>query len=255
MTDLESPLTDAPPPAPRRSRRNIIVAIAAGVVVVVALVAGAGEWYVRDKVKSCMSSQFQNEVGTPVRIGLGSRPVLLDWMDGTVPSLTIDSEGDQFGPAVGMKVHAVVRDIRLEDSAQRAGTVGSSEADVNWSADGIAATLKQRFAGMVTGVTTNAADGTIEIDGLFSTKLTVRPSVADGVVNIVTQNAQVLGIGLPTDLVDSIVKALTSGFQQKYPVGLTARSVHVTDTGVNVTLGGSHFDLPKPPAGQQNVCT
>ena len=55
-----------------------------------------GEFYVRDKVKSCMSSQFQQQLGTQVSIGLGAKPVLLDWMDKSVPSLTLDSQGNQF---------------------------------------------------------------------------------------------------------------------------------------------------------------
>jgi hypothetical protein len=256
MTDLESPMTDdTQPPAPRRNRRNVLVVSAVAVVVALVACLVGGEFYLRDKVKSCLSSQFQSAVGTPVSVGLGATPVLVDWLDKHVSQLTLDSQGGQFGPARGMKVHAVVRDIRLQSDDHRAGTVGSSEADVTWDSEGIADTLKQSLAGTVSGVKTNPSDGTIEVDGILNSTLTVKPAVRDGAVNMQAQNASILGFGLPDDLVDSVVKQLTSGLQQQYPLGMTVKSMQITDSGVSLTLTGGNYDLPKPPPNQQNTCT
>lgn len=256
MTDLESPLTDdTQPPAPRRNRRNILVVTSVAVVVALVACLVGGEFYVRHKVKSCLSSQFQNAIGTPVDVGLGATPVLVDLADKHISRLTVDSQGDQFGPAQGMKVHAVVRDIHLQGDDKRAGTIDSSEADVTWGSDGIADTLKQKLAGTVSGVKTNSSDGTIEVDGILSSTLILKPTVDNGAVAVQTQSASIAGFGLPDELVDSVVKLLTSGLQQQYPIGMTVTAVQVTDSGVNLTLTGGRYDLPKPTPGQnQNSC-
>jgi hypothetical protein len=231
-------------PTAARPRRLLTVIAVALVVALVAVLVG-GEIYARHRVKSCLSNQLGSQFGTKVSVGLGLKPVLIDMLDHNIPSLTIDTAGDRFGPAIGMKVHAKLTDIRTEDNGKRAGTIASSSADVHWSSDGIADTLKEALAGTVTGVKTNAGDGTLEIDGILGAQLVVKPVVADDKIEVKTQNAQVLGFGLPTDLVDSVVKLITASLQQNYPLGMTVKSVRVVDDGVQVGLQGGQYDLPR----------
>ncbi len=121
------------------------------------------------------------------------KPVLLQAVDKKVPYISIDSDDSSFGPATGMQVHAKVNDINLQPSAGNSGTVGSSSADVTWSTAGILATLQeQTFGGLVSGVTADSSAGTLAFDvgpvGLA--KLTVKPTVTNGVVDVQTVGAR-----------------------------------------------------------------
>jgi hypothetical protein len=239
-------------PSLRRVRTVVVIVVIAVVVALVALLVG-GEAYARHRVKSCLSNQLSGPFGTKVTVGLGAKPVLLDMLDHRISSVTIDTPGDQFGPAVGMKVHVAVNDVRMENSSKGAGTIGSSSADVTWSSDGIAQTLKKSLDGLVQQVQADPADDVLEIDGILGTKITVRPQITNGVVEVTTQTAQVLGIGLPADLVDSVLQSMTTSLQQPYPLGMRTQSVRVTDSGVAVNLRGGRYDLPPVPPGT-DVC-
>lgn len=238
----------------RTSNRNRLTVIAVASVVALLAVVIGGEFYARHRVTSCMSAQFRKELGSKVDIGLGWKPVLIEMIDGKVPTITIDSADIKFGPALGMKVHAEAKGIQLEDSGQRAGTIDHSTAHVVWTVDGIGDTLRdQAFGTLVSGVKTNPADGTLIFEGLSGLgRLTVTPVVQHGTVQVHTKNAQVLGFGLPTDLVDGIVK-IVAGSLQNYPIGMSAQSVTITDAGLEMSLAGGRFDLPREQAGV--VCT
>ncbi len=125
-----------------RSNRVLVISL----VVIAALVAVlvGGELFVRHRVKTCMADQFESQLGSQVDVGLSWKPVLLQSIDKNVPYITIDSDDTKFGPAQGMQVHAQVNDIRIENTADSSGTIGSSDADVTWSTAGILATLQQQ---------------------------------------------------------------------------------------------------------------
>ncbi|WP_280511698.1 LmeA family phospholipid-binding protein [Nocardia farcinica] len=230
-------MTTSPPAAPRVSRRTLVIALAVvATLLVTALV--AGEAYARHAVSKCISSQFEQEMGSKIDVGFGAKPLLITWLDGKVSSVTVDSKDDKFGPAVGMNVHATFRDVEVADNG-KGGTVGSSEADVTWSNDGI----EQTLAGMVSGVRSSAASDVITLDVLGGlAQLQVRPQVRDGAVDVQTMSAEVLGIGLPTDLVAGIVNVFTESLQS-YPMGLRATEIEVTDNGIDVHLAGGRTEL------------
>ncbi|OYD68706.1 LmeA family phospholipid-binding protein [Rhodococcus sp. OK302] len=229
--------------APPRNRVLIVLLVV--IAVLVAALVG-GELYVRNQVKTCMADQFQSELGSQVDVGLSWKPVLLQAVDKKVPYISIDSDDSSFGPASGMQVHAKVNDIDLQPSAGNSGTIGSSTADVTWSTAGILTTLQQQaFGGLVTGVTTDSAAGTLSFDvgpaGLA--KLTVKPTVTDGVVDVKTVGAEVLGFGLPTDLVDGVVQTLTDSLQT-YPLGMQPTKLTVTDSAIQISLEGGAYAMP-----------
>ena len=120
-------------PAQRSPHRRRILLIALAVVIALVAALIAGELYARHSVKSCMSQQFRDQIGTNVDIGLSAKPMLLQLIDKQVPYITVDSENSEFGPAKGMKVHARVNDIKIDQTAQSSGTIGSSDADVDWT--------------------------------------------------------------------------------------------------------------------------
>ncbi|EHI40606.1 hypothetical protein OPAG_00647 [Rhodococcus opacus PD630] len=234
-----------------RSNRVLVISL----VVIAALVAVlvGGELFVRNRVKTCMADQFESQLGSQVDVGLSWKPVLLQSVDKNVPYITIDSDDTKFGPAQGMQVHAQVNDIRIENTADSSGTIGSSDADITWSTAGILATLQQQaFGSLISGVTADSSAGTLRFSvgpaGLAD--LTVKPEIVNGTVKVQTVGAEILGFGLPTDLVDGVVQTLTSSLQT-YPLGMQPTSLKVTDDAIEITLEGGAYTMPAAGTQQQ----
>lgn len=235
----------------RKRNRTVTIAVVL-VAALVAVLVGA-EVYVRNRATTCLAQSFESELGTGVDVDLSWKPVLLQLLDRQVPSVALDSDDTAFGPAQQMQVHAEVNDVDLRDSAEGAGTIGSSSADVSWPTSGILATVQSQSVGsLVTDVTAdeNAGTLTFTVGGQGLAEFTARPVVNGGVVTVETTDATILGIGLPTALVDGVVEILTSGLQQ-YPLGMQATEVNVTDSGIDLRLEGGRFVLPEAPQGQQ----
>lgn len=238
-------------------KRNRLTTIAVVLVAVLVAVVVGAEVYVRNRATTCLAQSFESELGTGVDVDLSWKPVLLQLVDKQVPSVTLDSDDTAFGPAQQMQVHAEVRDVDLRQSADSAGSIGSSRAEVDWPTAGILATVQGQSVGaLVTDVTANADAGTLTftVGGAGLAEFTVRPVISDGVVSVETTDASVLGLGLPTALVDGVVDILASSLQQ-YPLGMRATEVHVTDSGVQLTLEGEQFTLPPASAGQEQQST
>lgn len=225
----------------KRSRTPLI-AVTVVVVLLVALI--GGELFVRQQIESCLASELESEIGSQVDVGLGLKPVLLSVLDRKVSSVTVDSDDARFGPAEGMVVHAQAHDVEIDRDAGSGGTIGSSSADVDWSTEGITRTLQSQGIGaLVSGVSSDASAGTLEFAIGALGKLTVEPRVAAGAVDVRTVDASILGLGIPTDLVDSIVEVLTDSLQV-YPLGMTPTALAVTDAGIELTLEGGQYTIP-----------
>ncbi|MBY4227931.1 DUF2993 domain-containing protein [Rhodococcus fascians] len=231
------------------ARRSTVPLIAVSVVVVLLVAVIGGELFVRQQIKSCLAGQLESELGSQVEVGLGFKPVLLSLVDKKVSSVTVDSDDARFGPAEGMVVHAEANDLNLTQSADSGGTIGSSSADISWSTDGITRTLQSQGIGaIVSGVTSDASAGTLEFAVGALAKLTVKPQVTGGKVDVQTIDASILGLGIPTDLVDSVVGVLTDSLQA-YPLDMAPTSLTVTDSGIELALEGGQYTIP---ATQQN---
>lgn len=236
----------------QRKRTPLVTIAVILAAVLVAVLVGA-EVYVRNRATTCIAQSFESELGTGVDVDLSWKPALWQLVDRRVPSVTLDSDDTAFGPAQEMQVHAVVRDVDLRDSAEGAGTIGSSLAEVTWPTSGILSTVQAQSVGaLISDVTTDPTAGTLTfvVGGNGLAEFTVRPVVSNGLVGIETVDASVLGFGLPTALLDGIVEILTAGLQQ-YPLGMQASSVEITESGIDLTLEGSRYVLPEMPEGAQ----
>ncbi|MGW6427758.1 LmeA family phospholipid-binding protein [Nocardia sp. NPDC055053] len=234
------------PQRPKVGRRTLVIALVVVAVLLVAAIAST-EAYARHQISRCISSSFEQEMGSSIDVSFGPKPMLITYLDGKVGSVTIDSEDNKFGPAVGMVVHAEFEDIELVDRGRGGGTIGGSSAEVTWNNAGIAQTL----GGMVSGVQSSSSTGLITLDVLGGlAQLEVQPMVRNGNVEVETKSAQLLGIGLPTDLVQGIVEVFTQSLQS-YPLGLRAQEVKVTDDGVVVQLSGGKTQLETVSADRQ----
>ncbi|WP_433730842.1 LmeA family phospholipid-binding protein [Nocardia sp. CA-129566] len=229
------------------NRRALVIALVV-VAILLATVLVGGEAYARHQVSRCISTQFEKDMGSKIDVSFGPKPMLLTWIDGKVGQVKVDSADSKFGPAVGMVVHARFNDLEITDSGRTGGTIGSSSADVTWGNDGIRETL----GGLVSGVSSSASSGMLTLDVLGGlAQLQVKPQVKNGVVEVETMSAALLGIGLPTDLVSGIVDTFTQSLQS-YPLGLKATEIKVTDSGIAVKLAGGRTELP---ADQGNNAT
>lgn len=229
------------------NRRALVIALVV-VAILLATVLVGGEAYARHQVSRCISSQFEKDMGSKIDVSFGPKPMLLTWIDGKVGQVKVDSADSKFGPAVGMVVHARFNDLEVTDSGRTGGTIGSSSADVTWGNDGIRETL----GGLVSGVSSSASSGMLTLDVLGGlAQLQVKPQVKNGVVEVETMSAALLGIGLPTDLVSGIVDVFTQSLQS-YPLGMKATEIKVTDSGIAVKLAGGRTELP---AAQGNNTT
>ncbi|MGU3436554.1 DUF2993 domain-containing protein [Actinomycetes bacterium M1A6_2h] len=238
----------------RRKSRLPLIAL----IVVVAFLAAVigGEFYARNRVETCLANQFESELGSQIDVGLGFYPVLVQLATKEFKSVEITSDDTKFGPAQDMKVSAEIDDVNLNNvSDTSSGTIGSSSANVDWSNSGIQATLaSQGIGGLISGVTSDAAAGTLNfaiVGGLAELK--VKPVVAGDKIEVQTIDASILGFGIPTDLADSVVSVLTDSLQA-YPLGMTPKSIEVTDTGLKMSLAGGAYTLPAAQDGQQISC-
>ncbi|MGW5387965.1 LmeA family phospholipid-binding protein [Nocardia sp. NPDC003963] len=225
--------------APKVSRRTVVIALVTVIVLVVAALIG-GEAYARHRIASCISSQFEKEMGSQIDVGFGAKPLLLTWLDGKVSRMDVDSKGDEFGPAVDMQVHAQFRDIEMAEGSNSGSSVGSSSADVSWSNSGISRTLQ----GLVSDVQSDPGTGqlTMKVLGGFGA-MQLTPQIKDGKVDIDVAQAQFLGIGVPDDLAQGVVDLMTESLQT-YPMGLQPTALQVTDNGIAVDLSGGPTELP-----------
>ena len=84
-------------------------------------------------------------------------------------------------------------------------------------------------------------------------QLQVQPVVRNGAVEIETKSARLLGIGMPTDLVQGIVELFSQSLQS-YPMGLKPTDIKVTDNGIDVRLAGGYTELPANQGSSEMSC-
>ncbi len=227
------------------------LSIVLAVVIVVALVfAGllGGELYARNRADTVVASVVECVVRDDVTASFGVfPPFLFQHVSGHYTNIRIETAGNQLRDARGMKLNLDINDVRLEDTPTSGGSVGSLLANISWSAEGIKETIQGAIplvGSFVTGVTTNSADGTIELEGALGS-ITTRPEVVNGGISLQVENLTGLGFTLPREIVQPALDAFTAELTQDYPMDIRADSIEVTDTGVVSQFSTSNASIPK----------
>ena len=227
------------------------------VVIVVALVlAGvlAGELYARNRADSVVTKATECVVQDSAKASFGVvPPFLLQHMSGHYTNINIETAGNQVRQAKGMKVTINIKDVRLEDTANSSGSIGSLIANIDWSSEGIKQTIQDAIpliGSFVTGVTTNPSAGTIELQGALGT-ITAKPAVVDNGISLQVTELTGLGFSLPRETVQPALDAFTSTLTKNYPLGIHADSVAVTDSGVVSQFSTQNASIPK---GNEDPC-
>jgi hypothetical protein len=248
-----SPPSRQPREAEKKRRRGFlnrqsIILIA---VIVVALVAGGlagAELYARNRADAILVEVAECVVEDGVSISFGVNPPFL-WqhITGHYTNISVSTAGDRVQGADGMTADVTLKDVRLQDTADSKGTIGSLNATLTWKSEGIKDTVVENLPGvgnLVTGVTTQPGVGAIVLEA-GDNSVTAKPVVTDGDLNL-----QVLEVNgpLPQDTVQSALNDLTKKLNDNYPLGIHADSVEVTETGVVGKFSSQDASIPKEDA-------
>ena len=227
------------------------------VVIVIALVAAgllAGELYARSRADEVVARAAQCVVQDNATVSFGALPpFLMQHISGHYTNIHFETAGNRIRQAKGMKVNVVIKDVRLEDTANSSGSIGSLVANVTWSSQGIKDTIQNAIplvGAFVTGVTTNPSAGTIELQGALGS-ITAKPAVADNGISLQVTEMTGLGFTLPRETVQPALDVFTSQLTKNYPLGIHADAVQVTDSGVVSQFSTENASIPK---GNEDPC-
>ena len=247
---MAAPDRQKPEGKKRRSWRNpqslLLIAI-----IVVALVVGGlagAELYARHRADTILVAVAECVVKDRATISFGVNPPFL-WqhITGHYTNISVSTAGNQVQEAKGMTADVTLKDVRLQDSADSKGTIGSLNATLSWKSAGIKDTVAANLpvvGSLITGVSTDPAAGTV-VMAAGSGSVTAKPVVSDGDLGL-----QVVDVNgpLPKDTVQTALDNLTKKLNDNYPLGIHADSVEVTDTGVVGKFSSQNASIPKADA-------
>ncbi|MGB3480724.1 MAG: DUF2993 domain-containing protein [Mycobacterium sp.] len=227
------------------------------VVIVVAMTAAgliAGELYARKRANEVVGAAVACIVGDAANASFGfAPPFLWQHMTGHYTNISIETAGNQIRDAKGMKVVIDVDDVRLGSTGTSSGTIGSLVANISWSTEGIKQTVQgviPLFGGIVSNVTTNTGDGTIRLEGALGS-VVAKPTVVGGGLSLEVLQVSGLGFTLPRETVQPALDVFTKQLTKDYPMGITADSVDVTDSGVKAVFSAQNASMPR---GEEDPC-
>ncbi len=185
-----------------------------------------------------------------------SPPFLWQHITGNYTNISIQTAGHQIKDAKEMKADLSISNVRLHSSADSSGTIGSLDATLTWPSAGIKETIQDMvplLGNLVSDVTTNPGDGTVELKGAFGLgDVTVKPEVVNGGLSLQVQSVTGLGsIRLPKETIQPALDDFASMLTKKYPLGVHADSVQVTDSGVVARFSARDAVMP---AHSQDPC-
>jgi hypothetical protein len=247
------PPASASPAGKKRRGRNLQSIVLIAIIVVAVLVGGlaSAELYARHRADSVLVEVAECVVQDGASVSFGVNPPFL-WqhITGHYTNISVTTAGDRVQDAKGMTAQVNLADVRLHDSADSKGVIGSLDATLSWKSWGIKDTVAENLPGvgnLVTGVRTDPAAGTIILDA-GTNSVTAKPVVTDGDLNL--EVVDVTG-PLPKDAVQTALNDLTKRLNDNYPLGIHADSVEVTDDGVVGKFSSQDASIPKE---DENAC-
>ncbi|CDQ42708.1 MULTISPECIES: LmeA family phospholipid-binding protein [Mycolicibacterium] len=225
------------------------------VVVIVGALALAGvvgaELIARKIADDTVSRVTSCVVQDNVDVSFGPRPFLLQHFAKNYNNITATTAGNRIREAEGMKAEIVINDVRVTGNPESPGTVGALDATITWSADGIKRTIQNAVplvGSFVNGVTTNPADGTVELQGTLGS-IVAKPEVRNQELTLTVERLTGLGFVLPRESVQPALDAFLKQMTENYPMGIHADSVEVTDTGVVAKFSTRNGVMPPGRSG------
>jgi hypothetical protein len=240
-------------PAPR-ARRGLVLnrqTVALLALIVVAVLAGGlagGELYARNRADGILVDVAECVVEDGATISFGVNPPFL-WqhITGHYTNISVVTAGDRVQSADGMTADVTLEDVRLQETDDSKGTIGSLHATLTWKSAGIKDTVAAELPGvgnLITGVSTNTGQGTIVLEA-GENSVVAKPVVVDGDLDL--QVLEVTG-PIPKDTIQKALDDLTTKLNDNYPLGIHADSVEVTDAGVVGKFSSQDATIPKEDA-------
>jgi hypothetical protein len=246
-------------PSGGRLKRLVRDPLSIVLVFVIVLALGAagligGEIYARHRGATIVEATLKCVLQDDVTVSFGAFPPFL-WQHMTkdYENITITSAGNQIRDMKGMKVDIQIDGARPASDPGAQGTLGSIDVTATWSNDGMKQTLQNAIpllGGLVTGVSTNAADGTVDIEGPLGS-IVAKPEVVGNQLSLQVQKLTGLGFTLPREAVQPALDAVSSQLTTNSPLALQTDSVQVTDTGVVTKLSARNATIP---GGDEEPC-
>jgi hypothetical protein len=251
---------DGEPADTKRKRRLLrdplsllLIAIIVFALVVTGLV--LGEWYARRTANTKIAQVVACEVKDQATAKFGVTPLVL-WQLATqhFTNISVETAGNQIRDAKGMKLQFTIQNVDLDATGSSSkGTIGSIDATVTWTTDGIKQSVQAGIPVLgpfVTNtVTTDPKDGTVELKGLLN-DIKAKPVVANGGLELQIVSFNTLGFNLPKETVQSTLNEYTSNATKNYPLGIHADSVEVTSTGIISHFSSRNATIPTGNGGQ-----
>ena len=247
------PQQPGPDKKKRRRLRDPLAIVLILVIVLSLVIAGliGAELYVRktatDKVATAAACEAQDKATAH----FGVAPLVL-WQIATqhFTNISVETAGNQFRNAIGMKLQVNIKDVKLEDTANSKGSIGSIDATVTWTSDGIKQSIHNKLSKLAdfvtSSVTTHPNDGTVELKGTLD-DIVAKPVLSGGGIQLQIVSFNALGFKLPKESVQSTLDNYTSDATKNLPLGIHADNVQVTGTGVVVHLSSQNATIPAGP--------
>jgi hypothetical protein len=152
-----------------------------------------------------------------------------------------------------MKAVVVINDVDLHGNSNSKGTIGSLDATITWTTEGIKQTIQDAipiFGSFLSGVKTSGSDGTITIEGTLG-DIVAKPEVVNNKIQLKVVSLSGLGFVLPSESVQPALDGLTDKLASDLPLNIKAQSIQVTDSGVSGKFSTRNATIP---LGSQNAC-
>jgi hypothetical protein len=241
-----------PPPvkSKRRFLRDPLSILLICVIVFALIIAGliGAELYVRHVADKKVAEAVACEVKDSATASFGVTPLML-WQHLTkhYTNISVQTAGNNIRDAKGMKLNLNIKDVRLQSTANSKGSIGSLDATITWTSDGIKQSVQSAIPVLgpfvTSSVTTHPADGTVELKGMLD-NITAKPVVSGNGLDLQIVSFNALGFTMPKESVQSTLDDFFSSVTKNFPLGIHADSVQVTDTGVTSHFSTQNATIP-----------
>ena len=177
-------------------------------------------------------------------------PFLWQHITGNYTNISIHTAGNQVKDAKQMTADLNITDVDLHGTGDSRGTIGYLQATLTWPSAGIKETVQSMvpiLGNLVSDLKTNAADGTVELRGAFGlASVVVKPEVVNGGLSLQVQKLTGLGaLTLPRESLQPELDRFATELTKRYPLGLRADGIEVTDTGVVARFSTRNASIPR----------
>ncbi|MFJ8005219.1 LmeA family phospholipid-binding protein [Streptomyces fagopyri] len=219
-------------------RRRAVIALTCAAALVALPVGGEllARAELRHRIRTAVASRLPD---ADLRIGLSSRPALLQLVDRRLPFVEVDSAHARIGRIPDASFHARLEGVRLTGDAEKRAEVASARVTVLIPPSAVAGLAGDSGGLPVTGVRTDPRRDTLTLligqGGLGS--VTVRPETAGGRVGMTVTSVEIMGRAAPDAMARRIRDAVARRADPAdYPLGLRATSARVEEDGIHVRL-------------------